>query len=163
MRDGMYWSGDLAYRDDRGFVYFAGRTIDWLRVDGENFGAAPIERILARYPAVSQVAVYAVPDVDTGDQVMAAIRLHEAYEFDPIDFAAFLAEQKDLGTKWAPRYVRVAAALPSTETNKVLKRLLARDAWECTDPVWWRPGRSLEYRLMTDGDRAALAGSRPRY
>ncbi len=109
MRGGMYHSGDLAYRSEQGFVYFAGRTIDWLRVDGENFGAAPVERILARNPAVSQVAVYAVPDVDTGDQVMAALKLHDGRSFDAAEFAAFLDAQSDLGTKWAPRYVRIAA------------------------------------------------------
>ena len=58
----MYWSGDLAYRDADGFVYYAGRTADWLRVDGENLAAAPIERILLRHPAVAEAAVYAVPD-----------------------------------------------------------------------------------------------------
>ena len=62
MRHGMYWSGDLAYRDADGWIYFAGRTADWLRVDGENLAAAPIERILQRLTPVSQVAVYAVPD-----------------------------------------------------------------------------------------------------
>ena len=41
----MYWSGDLAYRDADGWIYFAGRTADWMRVDGENLAAAPIERI----------------------------------------------------------------------------------------------------------------------
>ena len=45
-RNGWYWSGDLGYRDDDGVFYFAGRTGDWLRVDGENFAAAPVERIL---------------------------------------------------------------------------------------------------------------------
>ena len=49
-RDGWFWSGDLGYRDEEGFFYFAGRTADWLRVDGENFAAAPVERILARFP-----------------------------------------------------------------------------------------------------------------
>src|SRR5439155_1094860 len=38
-RDGMYWTGDLAYKDEQGFVYFAGRDFEWLRVDGENFAA----------------------------------------------------------------------------------------------------------------------------
>ncbi|MGH9060443.1 MAG: AMP-binding protein, partial [Acidimicrobiales bacterium] len=38
-RRGWYWSGDLGYRDADGFVYFAGRTADWVRVDGENFSA----------------------------------------------------------------------------------------------------------------------------
>ena len=62
MRHGMYWSGDLAYRDAEGWIYLAGRTADWMRVDGENLAAAPIERILQRLPQVNRVAVYAVPD-----------------------------------------------------------------------------------------------------
>ena len=48
MRHGMYWSGDLAYRDADGWIYLAGRTADWMRVDGENIAAAPVERILSR-------------------------------------------------------------------------------------------------------------------
>ena len=77
MRHGMYWSGDLAYRDADGWIYLAGRTADWMRVDGENLAAAPIERILQRLPAVALVAVYAVPDPNVGDQVMAAIVLQD--------------------------------------------------------------------------------------
>jgi fatty-acyl-CoA synthase len=155
MRDGMYWSGDLAYRDAAGFIYFGGRTIDWLRVDGENIGAAPIERILARYPPVSQVAVYAVPDAHVGDQVMAAVRLHDGIEFDPTAFAAFLGEQADLGTKWAPRYVRIASTFPVTETNKVLKRLLALEAWTGDDEIWVRDAKTLEYHPITLREREA--------
>jgi fatty-acyl-CoA synthase len=62
LRQGWYWTGDLAYRDEAGFFYFAGRDHDWLRVDGENFASAPIERILQRHPDVALAAVYAVPD-----------------------------------------------------------------------------------------------------
>ena len=51
MRHGMYWSGDLAYRDADGWIYLAGRTADWMRVDGENLAAGPIERILQRLPS----------------------------------------------------------------------------------------------------------------
>jgi fatty-acyl-CoA synthase len=50
LRDGMYWSGDLAYRDADGWIYLAGRTGEWLRVDGENLTCAPIERIAAGEP-----------------------------------------------------------------------------------------------------------------
>ncbi len=43
LRDGDFWTGDLAYRDERGFFWYAGRTADWLRVDSENFAAGPVE------------------------------------------------------------------------------------------------------------------------
>ncbi len=84
-RNGWYWSGDLAYRDEDGIFYFAGRAGDWLRVDSENFAAAPVERILARMEGVSGVAVYPVPDTSTGDQVMAALELEPGVGFDPRD------------------------------------------------------------------------------
>ena len=83
MRHGMYWSGDLAYRDAEGWIYLAGRTADWMRVDGENLTTAPIERILLRLPAISRVAVYPVPDEYVGDQVMAAIVLRDDAELTP--------------------------------------------------------------------------------
>jgi fatty-acyl-CoA synthase len=124
MRHGMYWAGDLAYRDADGWIYLAGRTADWMRVDGENLAAAPIERILERLPQVSQVAVYAVPDERVGDQVMAALVLRRGMELRPTDLEEFLAAQSDLSPKAWPRYVRINDDLPATATNKILKREL---------------------------------------
>ncbi|RJL32540.1 AMP-binding protein [Bailinhaonella thermotolerans] len=154
LRDGWYWSGDLGYRDEAGYFYFAGRDADRLRVDGENFAAAPVERILARHAPVVMAAVYAVPDPRTGDQVMAALELRGG-AFDPAAFAAFLAEQPDLGTKWAPRFVRIVDAMPLTASNKVDKRPL-REAG-LAGAIWWRPGRGEGYRPFTAEDRAALS------
>jgi fatty-acyl-CoA synthase len=147
-RNGWYWSGDLAYRDQEGIFYFAGRTADWLRVDSENFAAAPIERIIGRWPGVRGVAVYAVPDPDTGDQVMAALEIEAGSEFDPDSFTAFLAAQPDLGTKWAPRYVRIVTALPVTATDKVDKKPLRAQNWNTSDPLWHR---ELLNELATNG------------
>ena len=153
-RDGIYWSGDLGYRDDAGFFYFAGRNMDWLRVDGENIAAGPIESILCRLESIALAAVYAVPNPDVGDDCMAALILRSEAEFDPGGFAKFLDQQSDLGTKMAPRYVRVAPELPSTETNKILKRVLREERWECADRVWMREGD--DYRLMTAEDGASI-------
>ncbi len=148
-RDGMYWTGDLAYKDADGYLYFAGRSSEWLRVDGENLAVAPIERILLRHPDVAMAAVYAVPDAVVGDQCMAALVLRPGATFDPEGFAAFLAEQADLGTKSAPRLVRIVDALPTTQTNKVLKRQLQQEAADVDDPVWLRPGRDLTYEPLS--------------
>jgi fatty-acyl-CoA synthase len=89
---------------------------------------------------------------------MAAIELHEDAVFDPEDFAAFLAAQPDLGTKWAPRFVRVCKRLPMTATAKVLVRELRQEAWRCADPLWWTPGgrAGASYLPLEAKDRAAL-------
>jgi len=154
LRNGWYWTGDLAYCDEDGFFYFAGRSDDWLRVDGENFAAAPVARILERHPDVVLAVVYAVPDPVVGDQVMAALQLRPGADFDAEEFTRFLAAQSDLGTKWAPRFVRVCPELPVTATSKVLVRSLRAERWNCTDPVWWRPGRATAagYQLLQDAD-----------
>ena len=151
-RRGWYWTGDLGYRDAEGTFYFAGRTADWMRVDGENFAAGPIEQILGRFPGVASVVVYGVPDPRTGDQVMAALELDAGASFDPVAFEAFLGEQADLGTKWAPRFVRVVGAIPVTATGKVDRKPLRAEAWSTADPVWWRRDRATAYERLTDDD-----------
>ena len=156
MRDGKYWTGDLAYRDEAGFFYFAGRNSDWLRVDGENFAAAPVEQVVARHPDVVLAAVYAVPSPEVGDEVMLAVHLRDGTAFDAEGFAKFLEAQPDLSPKWIPRFVRISHGLPSTATQKVLKRVLQRERWECDDAVWWRPDREVMFRPLTADDVAAL-------
>jgi acyl-CoA synthetase (AMP-forming)/AMP-acid ligase II len=156
VRGGWYWSGDLGYRDEAGFFYFAGRDADWLRVDSENFAAAPVERIIARFPGVAMCAVYPVPDPRTGDQVMAAVELAPYAVFRPGQFGEFLAGQPDLGTKWAPRFVRIVAAMPMTATSKVNKTSLRRQIWLTSDPVWWRPGRTHRYEALSREDKARI-------
>jgi fatty-acyl-CoA synthase len=149
LRDGRYHSGDLAYRDADGFVYFAGRSSGWLRVDGENLGAAPIERALVRYPGFAQVTVYGVPDRYVGDRVMAAVVPTVDAEFDPIAFTEFLDAQADLGPKQLPTFIRVARSLPRTATFKILTRSLAAERWHCADPVWVRERGQNEFHLLT--------------
>ncbi len=153
--NGWYWSGDLAYRDADGWLYFAGRSNDWLRVDGENFAAAPVEAIIGRHPDVRSLSVYAVPDDPVGDRVMVALELRAGVEFDPAAFDAFLAEQPDLGPKWMPSFVRVTDELPKLASMKVDKQRLRRDAWKA-ERVFWRPAKGESLRPLDDASGARL-------
>jgi fatty-acyl-CoA synthase len=153
---GWYWTGDLFYRDAGGFLYFAGRTDDRLRVDSENLAAAMIENILARYADAAAVAVYAVPDPVAGDQVMATVALRAGVSFDPLDFGEFLLSQPDLGTKMAPRFVRIVERMPVTATNKIHRVGLRREGFRCADPVWWRPPGECAYRRLAEADVEGL-------
>ncbi|MUL76103.1 AMP-binding protein [Mycolicibacterium sp. CBMA 226] len=157
IRGGWYWTGDLGYLDENGFIYFAGRRGDWIRVDGENTSALSIERVLRRHPDVIAAGVYAVPDPRSGDQVMAAIEVADPILFDVDKFVQYLGDQEDLGKKGTPRFLRISGSLPVTGSNKVLKRELQADKWHTEELVYRWVGRGVPvYRLMTDDAKRAL-------
>ena len=96
--------------------------------------------------------VFAVPDPRTGDQVMAAVELRDGAAFDAGAFTDFLSAQPDLGTKWAPTYLRVVDAIPTTATGKIDRKSLRAEGWRTEDRVWWRQGRALDYVPLTRHD-----------
>lgn len=159
-KHGWYWSGDLGYVDADGYLYFAGRDADWIRVGGENFPAGPIEDAVGRYPGALVAAVYGVPDEQAGDQVMVAFVMKDGVEFDPAGFAAWVDAQGALPERYRPRYVRVAAELPTTGTNKVVKRRLVHEKFRHDraggDDLWVRERGATAYRPFTATDERAL-------
>lgn len=162
LRDGRYWSGDLGYRDEAGFLYFAGRAGDRLRVGGENFPGAPLVRLLVEHPAVVEAVVYALPDPAAGDVVAATLVLRDepgSAAERVTDVAAWFAGQAP--EPWWPRFVRVLGAdeVPRTATGKVVVRDLARRHWDGPD-VWWRPGRE---PVLQPFDAAAREGWEARF
>ncbi|MEU8706906.1 AMP-binding protein [Streptomyces sp. NPDC048565] len=157
VRHGWYWTGDLGYVDEAGYFYFAGRSGDWIRVDGENISALLTERILRRHPGVVAAGAFGVPDPRSGDQVMAAVEIADGTRFEDLDLPGFLARQEDLGSKGAPRFVRVSHMLPTTGSNKLRKKEMQLDGWRTDDSVYRWEGRGRPaYAPMTDDDKAAL-------
>lgn len=160
LRFGWYWTGDLGYLDDDRYLYFAGRNADWLRVDGENFPAGPIEAALGRHPDVVLASVYGVPDDQAGDQVMAGVVLRDGAAFEPAAFAAWVDAQDGIGPKWRPRYVRIVRDPPTTGTNKIVKRSLVHQKWRADrvggDAVYVRERGEPAYRVFTPDDERAL-------
>jgi len=166
-RFGWYWSGDLGYKDANGFLYFAGRNADWIRVDGENFPAGPIEEALRKAPGVVLAAVYGVPDDQAGDQAMAGLVLADGVAFDPAAFAQWLDAQDSIGPKWRPRYVRILRDPPTTGTNKIVKRTLVHQKFRADrvggDACFVRPRGDDAFRPFTAADEDALHESFVRY
>ncbi|MFI0404491.1 AMP-binding protein [Actinomadura sp. 3N508] len=157
VRHGWYWTGDLGYVDGDGFLYFGGRSGDWIRVDSENISALLTQNVVRRHPKIVDAVAFGVPDPRSGDQVMAAIEIPDGVEFEDLGFPAFLAVQDDLGTKGAPRFVRVSHALPTTGSGKLRKKEMQLEGWRTADPVYRWAGRGApEYALMTEADKAAL-------
>lgn len=147
-----FWTGDLGYRDEAGYYYFGGRPSDWVRVDGENFGVAPVERILIRFAPFASAHCYGVADPTTGDRLMCAVTMKDGENFDPRAFEEFLDGQPDLGTKWRPTFIRVIDAVPLTGSGKIDKAPLRADAWEADD-VWIRPEREVRFEPLTDSGK----------
>ncbi|MBM7366040.1 AMP-binding protein [Gordonia hydrophobica] len=129
LRGGMYRTGDLGWVDADGYVYFAGRLGDWLRVDGENLGTRPIEQILLRHPLIREAAVLGVP-AEIGESV-GAVLVAPGLTHASLD--EFLRAQTDLGPKQWPTTVWLADAIPETATFKTARAALTASLGE---PTW---------------------------
>jgi fatty-acyl-CoA synthase len=104
--------------------------------------------------------VYAVPDQQVGDQVMAALVLVDGAEVAPAEFSEFLAAQPDLSPKAWPRHVWITDKLPTTATNKILKRQLsAQGANPPGGLLWTRAGRDTSYALVESAEKHQVSAS----
>lgn len=117
-RDGSYWTGDLGFLDDGGFLTVRGRTDALINVGGLKVYPLEVEQALLGFPAVREAAVVGVSDAFGGQVVFAAVTLqHPATEKDLLAHCrAQLADYK------VPRRVEIRTELPRTATGKVALR-----------------------------------------
>ncbi|HUT55821.1 MAG TPA: AMP-binding protein [bacterium] len=147
IRDGLYHSGDLGHIrviNHKRYLYFDGRTDDWIRKDGENFSAESVAQAVAGFPAVELAAAYGVPCPVSDEWVMAAVKLCEGKNFDPAEFHRYLREQGskgDMDKKWMPEFVRVVPEFEYTRTQKILVRPLKHEYYN----LEWVPEGTLYY------------------
>jgi fatty-acyl-CoA synthase len=161
-RDGVYHSGDLGHVqvvDGHRYLFFDGRTDDWIRKDGENFSAAPVARFLQEHPDVARAAAYGVPCAVSDELVMAALEMRPGARFDPRGFYEFCEGQVSHGgmdRKWIPDFVRVVEGFEFTQTQKILVRNLKRDHFHRgrlpDAPLWWRQRGDRGFRPFTGED-----------
>lgn len=122
LKDGWFFTGDLGYRDEEGYLYIVGRTKEMIIRGGQNIYPREIEDVIMRLPEVAEVAVIGVPDQYMGERVKAVIALKPGKSLNEETIKAFCAEH--LADYKVPRLVEFIEALPRNSTGKVLKRLL---------------------------------------
>ncbi len=144
----LFRSGDIgAVRviDGRRFLYFIGRTDDWIRKDGENFSAESVVELLATYPGVDRVAAYGVPHPVSDEWVMAALKMKPGSRFDAEQFTAFCLDAVKNGgaRKWIPDFIRIVDDFEWTETHKIRAKPLKR--------VFFHPEHAADVRRFPRG------------
>jgi fatty-acyl-CoA synthase len=158
-RGGVYHSGDLGHilvREGTRFLFFDGRTDDWIRKDGENFSAQQVARLVQEHPDVQLAAAYGVPCAVSDELVMVAVKLRDGARFDPKTFFDFCEGQVSHGSmdrKWFPDFLRLVDEFEYTQTQKVLVRNLKKVHF-CRrrlphEQIYWRRREDKEYRPLT--------------
>ncbi|MEW1865766.1 long-chain-fatty-acid--CoA ligase [Streptomyces sp. NBC_00669] len=122
VRDGWMHTGDVGYMDERGYVYIVDRLKDMIVSGGENVYSTEVENVVAKHPAVAQVAVIGLPDAKWGERVHAMVVLVPGATLTAEELQEF-CKQEIAGYK-CPRSVESVAQFPMSAAGKVLKREL---------------------------------------
>lgn len=122
LRDGWLHTGDLAHRDQEGFLYFAGRAGEVIRRRGELISAREVEEALLAHPDVRQAAVVGVPSPLTEEDVKAFVVLRPGSQLKGEGLARWCSRR--LAEHKLPRFIEIVADLPRTPTERVARGLL---------------------------------------
>ena len=131
---GWYLSGDQAYKDKDGFIWFAGRADDVIKTAGERVGPFEVESALVQHPAVAEAGVIGKPDAVRGSIIKAFISLRSGYTASDVlkkEISDFV--KKNMAAHAAPREVVFVEKVPKTRSGKIMRRVLR--AWDQGLPV----------------------------
>jgi acetyl-CoA synthetase len=125
--DGVYYTGDMAWRDEDGYFWFVGRADDVIKSSGYRIGPFEVESALLTHPAVLECAVTAVPDPDRGQVVKATVVLAKGYAPGQELVADLQDHVKKVTAPYKyPRIVEFVTELPKTISGKI-RRVEIRD------------------------------------
>ncbi len=117
MRDGWFYTGDLATIDDEGFMYIIEREKDMYISGGENIYPTEIEKLLLTNPKIFDAGVYGVPDEKWGEVGKASIILKEGVKMTAEEVLQFL--QGNIGKFKIPKYIEFVDGIPRTASGKI--------------------------------------------
>jgi long-chain acyl-CoA synthetase len=120
MRGGWFHSGDMARTDEEGYFYIVDRKKDLIIRGGYNVYPREVEEVLYEHPKIREAAVVGVPHDEWGEEIGAAVVLHEGEELPPEEVSAYVKER--IAAYKYPRVVWFLDDLPKGPTGKILKR-----------------------------------------
>jgi long-chain acyl-CoA synthetase len=133
LTDSGYWTGDLGYMDEEGYVFLVDRSKDMIVSGGENVYCTEVEEVLYQHPAVLEAAVFGVPDEKWGEAVWAAVvPRQENGNVDPQEIIEFCRQY--IAPYKVPKGIEIRhEPLPKSGPGKILKRELRAPYWENQD------------------------------
>ena len=124
-RDGYYHTGDLAWRDEDGFLWYVGRADDVIKSSGYRIGPFEIENVIMELPYVLECGVSAAPDEIRGQVVKASIVLVKGYEgTDALKKEIQNYVKSRTAPYKYPRIVEFKESLPKTTSGKIIRKQL---------------------------------------
>ena len=120
MRGGWFHSGDMARTDEEGYFYIVDRKKDLIIRGGYNVYPREVEEVLFEHPRIREAAVIGVPHDEWGEEIGAAVVLHDGEQVDPAEVSAYVKER--IAAYKYPRVVWFLDDLPKGPTGKILKR-----------------------------------------
>ncbi|RWR09663.1 acetate--CoA ligase [Siminovitchia fortis] len=131
---GWYISGDSAYMDEDGYIWFQGRVDDVIMTSGERVGPFEVESKLLEHPAIAEAGVIGKPDPVRGEIIKAFVALNEGYEpSEELKEEIRQFVKTGLAAHAAPREIEFKDKLPKTRSGKIMRRVLK--AWELDLPA----------------------------
>ncbi|HAR98878.1 MAG TPA: long-chain fatty acid--CoA ligase [Syntrophus sp. (in: bacteria)] len=122
LRGGWLHTGDMAYKDEEGYLFIVDRKKEMIIRGGENIYPKELEGIIYRHPQVMEVAVVGAPDPIYGEEVMACLVLHPGQALTDEAFKEWC--RANMASYKVPKYVDIRTALPKNILGKILKKEL---------------------------------------
>lgn len=122
IRNGWFYTGDIAYVDEEGYFFIKDRVKDMILRGGFNVYPREIEEVLYGHPAIAEAAVLGMPDEALGEEIKAVVVFKPGQSATPDEIAQYCKAR--LAAYKYPRSVEIRETLPKTATGKILKREL---------------------------------------
>jgi len=126
--NGWLHTGDMGRYDEDGYIYIVDRKQDMIVSGGENVYPRQVEEVLYRHPAISECAVFGIPDPKWVEAVHAVVSLKKGLTVTPEELIEYC--KKNIAKYKAPKSIEIVQEIPKSATGKILKKEMRKKYWD---------------------------------